>query len=326
MRLTDKDREILACAYFQADAPVSLIAKQSGYPEHVVRSAIHKMLEHEIIERCAVINPYALGLRDFYLEFSFSSAGSKQKKRALDSIEAADEVAFLAELGGDFQYGAAVFVPEPIDVLHFLDRMSQQLGPVLVDKHISTVLSLTHFSPGHLTDGKKRGTSLSYDSDVIATPIDELDHQILRGLTSGKHPSNSSLAREMGVAATTLDYRIKMLKSKKVIVGVAYFLRSALKVSRHPFAIQVLFARHSPSVRRSIIEFCQKHPAVHYHADSLGRSDCEIGASFEEPHLVNEFVALLGETFKEQISQVWHYPILRKMKLEFYPFKKKPTT
>jgi len=58
MELSSKDREILACAYFQADAPISWIAKQTGYREHVVRAALNKMLEVGIIARYAIINPY----------------------------------------------------------------------------------------------------------------------------------------------------------------------------------------------------------------------------------------------------------------------------
>jgi DNA-binding Lrp family transcriptional regulator len=324
MELSSKDREILACAYFQADAPISLIAKQTGYREHVVRASLNKMLEAGIIARYAIINPYAFGFADYYISFSFSTQNAAARKRALEALQNAEEVTFLAEVGGQFQYGASIFVRQPIDVLRFFDKISGDVGSVLVDKKVSTVLSLTHFVPGYLSPKRAGTATLGFSSAIKPSPIDLIDHKILRGIVDNRHSSRSALARDIGIPATTLDYRLKTLSERGILVGTAYFLKTALLVNYHPFVIEISFAQHSEQLRAQVIKFCQKEGHVHYHADSIGQTDCEIAASFEHPHLINDFVEKLAATFKTQISSVRHYPILRRLKLQLYPFRKFP--
>ena len=79
MKLTDKERKVLACVELQADMPIDQVRKQSGLRDHTIRYALKRLEERGIIQKIPVVNLSVMGFTMHNIFFSLSAESSRQK-------------------------------------------------------------------------------------------------------------------------------------------------------------------------------------------------------------------------------------------------------
>jgi DNA-binding Lrp family transcriptional regulator len=324
MRLSDNDREILACAYFQADAPLSKIADETGIAQHTVRRCLENLLESGYIGRHAYINPARLGFRQYYLNLRVSGAEPHMSESVLRRLSECEHVAWLSEIGAPYPYEVVIYARTAHQATQVFERLTSEVGPLLIEKRIGTLLRFTSFLPKFLSTRSYPLRALSYTTDVQPVAIDELDHKILRTIITATFTSYGQVARALGIAQSTLTYRIDKLKREGLILGEGYLIRRSDLVGMSSFRLLTKLKKYSLETRQRLVDVCDSHHAVYYLEEVLGEYDVELSARVHHPREIPAVIESLRAALPDTFGPVEFYPDIRTFKSENYPFVKMP--
>ena len=294
MRLTEKERQILFSAQLQANAPVPVIRKASGYREHSIRYCLQQSLETRVIEMRCFVDLCRLGYTMYTVYFSLAPDTVASREEFLSALIESPRVTWLGELGGDFQYGVTVCVRNLGEVARFLDELSERFGQIFLEKSIAARLLLSYFGNKYFApkalDAARRKTdrkpktvrdSFSYRVTESVVPIDELDHKILSALTAATYRSRRELARQLAVPLSTLEYRIKRLEEQQVIVGF-YYQVDPQQIGVQSFLLLAAVKGIDRGLQERFWQFCTNHPNIVLAIHCLGNWDFEMAVDVED--------------------------------------------
>ena len=145
MKLSDKESTVLAAAELRSQAPITLLKKESGLREHVIRHALRRMQERGIIAPVPLINLHKIGFSVYNIFFSSAAEGKTARQGIVKSLVSAPEVMWVGEFGGEYHYGVAFCAKRPANVIEFLHKLSKQHYHMFLDKAVSLTISSTLF-------------------------------------------------------------------------------------------------------------------------------------------------------------------------------------
>ena len=117
MKLSEKEGLILCAIENRANASLASIARLTGIKEHAVRYHLQYLVEKGVIlNRAPVIDTSLLGFSDFSVYLALASQSQDKLQNLLEAIARAHGVTWLAEIGGEFQYGLQFSVRSVRDI------------------------------------------------------------------------------------------------------------------------------------------------------------------------------------------------------------------
>lgn len=127
--------------------------------------------------------------------------------------------------------------------------------------------------------------------------MDELNRKVIRALQTNGRKTNSELAREFGVAPSTMLERIRQLEERGVLRGYRAIVDpQALGLTIQGF-VSVILDRHNVDNIRIFEDEIQKIPNVRACYHITGRFDYFV-------HVAARDLEHLGEIIKEKIASV----------------------
>ena len=85
MRLSDKEKLLLATVERKAGAPMKELTRDTGFREHTIRYHLKRLQERGVVSvKRPSINMNVLGFRHYTLLFSLSSEKQREKKKLLN--------------------------------------------------------------------------------------------------------------------------------------------------------------------------------------------------------------------------------------------------
>lgn len=319
MRLSEKERNIIACTELNAEMSARKIGKTCGYKDHTVRYSINNLINRKIIRAIPFINIYPLGYSYYNVFFSISVKSTKAKNDFLNHLINSPRVTFLAELGGDFQYELSICAKNPQTVLSFLKELSLKHGNIFFEKSISFRVSANRFNRSFLADKKIPISSISFGNQTNPTNIDELDHKILIALSTDNFTSRRSLAKTMKLPFGTLENRFKKLQEKDVLPKMIYSVNPEL-CNIQSFKLLIYTKGISDKLSNKINLFAKKHPNIFYIIESLGAWEYEFGVDVENRSDILNISQELYEELGSDINNIKVLSIFRRLKFSLYPF------
>ena len=316
MKLSERDLEILAYLQHRADSSVAELAKLSGYRENAVRYCLASLRERNLLKRRTYINIYPLGYHKQAFFFTVTSDSQRRREQLLDFLIRSPSIAYVAELGGEYEYKADVCGRNIEDFTGFLDVLTGKFGDLLHAKAFATLIQLADFP---MTVKGVRSYTLTMGVRSQRVEIDELDHRLLCKLSTIDMQSYSDIARSLGIPLSTIEYRVKQLKAKKVIVGTRYLVdRAALGLSSF---FHLVYARGlNLQIRDKLFQYCCSHPHTDYFVQCMCSWDYEIGTTVASAPDTIALVQGLYENFGKSIDNIVTLPLFRYLKVSNYPF------
>lgn len=317
MRLTDVDKKILSFIELQADMSVPDIAKSLNLRNHTVYYVINKLEREKIIKKVPFINMARLGYSDYYLFFSLSSHDSLQREKLVKYFKENRLVTWFVELGGEFQYIAALYVKNTVEFSIFLSELSERFGNLFFKKAFSLHTRFARFNRKYLSPG--------FDDQVIETQstedtvsIESIDHKILEMMTVNADKSQEEIARLVGVPFSTLHYRLQILKKKKVLTNHLYFIDTP-KLEVQAFELLIYTKGLDKGFPDQLFRFAKKHPHVVHFVQSIGTWDFELGIEVESMYDAAKIAEELYNKFGDIITTITTIPLFKQLKFRFYP-------
>lgn len=319
MKLSSAQAKSIVAAQLNADLPISKLRVKVGVKEHTIRYALDRAREQGIIERRHFINLFKLGFLQHEVFFALSSEERGAREALLAQLKRSDSISWIGRLGGDYQYGINICSRDVTHMVAFFNALSASHGKNILEKTLSLRVSLTYFGNRYLAPQLKHTPPLRYHNTPGKVSIDRTDHRILTAITTNGDLSGHQIARELGIPQSTVDYRLKKLKSDGVIVGTYYAVNGS-KVGILSFLCLIVTRGMSATFREKALEFSSKHPEIVLMIESIGSWDFEFvidAFSAEEAMKTSERIL---DFFGRDIQWLKMIPIFSYPKVHEYPF------
>lgn len=316
MKLTDKELQILSLVELNADQPTTKLQKLTGLRSHTIHYALHKLETAGIIRRVPFINMHVLGYQDYAIYFSLAALDQHKRDDLISTLTKSHFITFLAEFGGDLQYGLAVYAKNVLEFLDFLNAISEKFKDVFFHKSFSIRISLTRFSRQYLyPDTPRQALGGTLTKETIK--IDAIDEKILAALTEMSTLSYREMAERLKLPFSTFHARVQALERRQILGGHTLFIDTN-KLGLHMFELLVYAKGLNPQLRDQVYDFCFAHPNTTYFVHCIGEWDFEIGLEVKDPSEANNFVQGLYEKFGADLQTVKILPMFKYLKYAFY--------
>ena len=319
MRLTDKEADVLAAVQLSAERAIGGTAAELGYRQHTVRYYLEQLKFKNIIQAYPYIDVSMMGLTRYFVLFTTASQSSSTDQAFLDHLVASPEVYWVMELGGDYQYACCLCAQNEYAVARFFDALADRFGSLFFEKSISSVVFSAIFGRKYLS--KKVPTPkpiLRTSSGESTAAVDEVDRMILSRLSQEAFSSWREFARLTGLPASTVDYRIKKLKSSRILLGMPYSINPAA-YGMLQFRLMMYTRGFGSAFRERLYAFCAKHPNVVSFVHFLGDWDYDCRIEVADARDANAIRQTLYETFGRELIAVKVIPQFEELKFTMYP-------
>ena len=318
MKLSDKEATILAASELRAQAPIGLLQKESGYREHIVRHALRRLKEREVIRPLPVINLHQIGYSVYNVFFSSAALGKTARQALVKSLVSAPEVMWVGEFGGEYHYGVAFCAERPAHVIEFLHGISLKHKDVFLEKAVSLTISSTLYPRRYLSSRKFNVEPIHLKCTNHPIEVDELDKRILSALSTYGDLSHRQLASKVRVPLSTLELRVKKLREKKVIVGDIYVV-SPSKFDRQSYKLLIYTKGIDPDLSKKMHAFCSQHRDIVYLFECFGVWGFEIGVEVPVQEDVSSIMQELYEYFGAAVTNIKLLTKFRYPKVRWFP-------
>lgn len=319
MKLTSAQAKIIVAAQLNADMPLGKLRSRVGAQEHTIRYTLDRARSKGVIERRYFINLFKLGYLQHEVFFALSSDQPGVREALLTQLQASDNVSWIGRLGGDYQYGINVCSRDVTQIVTFFDTLSAKYGRTIIEKNLSLRVGLTYFGNRYLAPNVQPACPLRYQSGTEVVTIDKTDHSLLAELTSHGDSSGHELARKLGIPQSTVDYRLKRLKSSGVIVGSYYAFRGE-RIGILSFLCLIATRGIGSTFREKALAFCADHPEIVVCIESIGSWDFEFvidARSAEDAMRTSEQIL---DHFGRDTNWIKVIPLFGYPKVHEYPF------
>ncbi len=317
MKRSDKELDIIAAMAFDASMSISAVAKKTGLKDHVVRHALKRLLDEDVIRLRPYVNPYALGLMEFHAEVVLETPGEAALQDLIRAFVESPTCTFVSEVAGDFHLSVMFLARSLADIPRFMDEICQRVPHVKFRKSISPVIEVVFAHPNRAKKNSKN-TTLSYFAGVSPQKYDELDQKILILLGSGAMASRRELSKQAGVPLSTLDYRIQTLQQRGILLAIGYMVPT-YHDGLSQYALRIVASRPSAKLHQLMIELTETHQAVRFLLHLSGTCDYVLGVRFSEPARITSFTQELHRYLDSSVATIESIPELRMHKTYVNP-------
>jgi DNA-binding Lrp family transcriptional regulator len=272
---TDVEREVIVCAFLQAQEPVSKLAEQLGRRDYTVRHALQRLTQEGIIQSFPIVNVYTLGLTDYGIYCRRSAESSKVQQDFVSHLINSPQLPWASVMGGDYQYAFSLSARHISEIDHFLTDLSKKHGKSTLEQVIAVRITWSYFRPDHIAEIDCPAKSLDLGGAPEQFSYDEVDLRILRTIADPKKCKGRALAAAVGLPESTVKYRLNRLEEAGVIVGYALaFDFQALGLQEYRLLVVVQGGQEG--VNEKFYKFCLKHPNVVRYTRCIGPWSFEI--------------------------------------------------
>jgi DNA-binding Lrp family transcriptional regulator len=321
MRFTELEAKIIDLVGVDGQLSLAQIAHAVKAPQHKCRYALEKLFDQGVLFRRVVVNPYLLGLSIYGFWFSLSTNGRAARRKVVEYLASSSYVGYLGEFLGEFEFKVDLYVAHVSELDEFFKQLSKQFGNILARRRFSCTTALYDFPQKHLHPSKLHDRQLKLLSGSKPVALKDKDAALLHALSTIGGETHAAIARRLGMAVSSFEFRVKKLQDSGVIVGYQVWTQaeSMLKAGIHTFAHRLRLSGHTERDRTRLIQFLRADPACFSATCSVGDLDAELCSATqsidEERNFEERLDALLGSALYERVS----VPIVKHHKISNCP-------
>ena len=316
--LDDTEKAVLEFVELRGNATVPEIARAIRIKGPRARRILDSLLERKLLYRYVHLNVYPLGYFEVNILVTFRNNSRLMCERVVKWCIQHPKVCILTETGGTHNLEIGLTVKSMLEVSHFMEAICQEFNFPFLRKEVLIINELIDFGVNKgATDLGSRTFRFGFSKDSYE--LFKHDAEILKLLSLEPHIPPFGMAKKLGIPASTLAYRLEKLEKAGVIAGYRYLFDPLGKTVDY-FRAKVSLGGVTPSVRRTIHNFCGFHPKISFFAEVQGDADYLVCIAANRAADAIEVVRSLEEALAPIAAQVEVYssPTLRK--LSKYPF------
>ena len=301
-KLHPNDRRVLAAIQQDSRLPLSKVASLVGIRQHSVRSSLQKLKSRELITPYVLCNPHTLGLTDYCVFFNCLGDERSARKKIIQYCCASQKVAYFAEMTGLYQYSVSLFCKTIFEVTSFFETLNELIPRCSFDLHFAIRLQFTQFI-GRRSDQLAKPVLLDRKQPKEEFSIDSTDRLLLAYLSQhADHPLRDA-ARLIGLAETSIRYRLASLEKKEIILGYPYLVNNN-SLGIVSFRILISAMGMTSTLHQKIFDFMRKHPSGSAFVRCAGQWDFELNFEVTDTSAVGPIIGEVTDTFASHIRRI----------------------
>lgn len=317
MILSDNEKLVLACMELQADLSVPGVCQQTGLRAHTVQYCLKRLRERKIIDWIPFIDIYKLGLSYFGIFFSVSATVATTKK-LVNILQKSEHVAWLAEVGGDFQYGVALVSYSAAEAATLFSNIVRKSNASLFQKSVSTRLAIADLPRGYLSKQTFcNGIKTGYASRKPYV-LDAVEKKVLSATTQKSFQSYRKIAISIGIPPATFDKKLKKLQKHQIFKGATLDIDTA-SMDQQTFKLLISSRGIDSKLTEKLYQFAQKHLQIVHFVECFGEWDYELNIEVKVASEVGQIMSEISEKFGDRISTIKTISLLNVLKVSRYP-------
>ncbi|NDC36939.1 MAG: Lrp/AsnC family transcriptional regulator [Proteobacteria bacterium] len=317
MKITVKERKILARLQAHADEPLREVARACGTTESTVRRVLSRGIDSGKIRRRVYVNLFALGLQQYAVYFAVPPKAVAQKAKMREVLLRAPFVELLIEVSGRYHFGAVLTVRSAFEFEGFFDFVTSSSNAEIVDLAVQVRTGWYYLGVRYL-DGAVRFKPIEVVPDGTATTLSQSDAQALYAFSASADGNRAKMARDLGVPAATLQYQIESLHKRGAILGLRYQIAPELSDHR-PFRVLITISHPLKAHRERIYQWAKQSMYVVSLMQGIGPWHYEIRLEAPDQVIASTVVDELVAACAEFIRSVELVPVVKVLKMQLHP-------
>jgi len=299
-KLDLKDRKILYELDKNARTPSSVIAKKVGLTPEGVNYRIKRFESEEIITQYQmIINISKLNIFPFKIFLSFQHMSSEKLNEIIELLKKREYVKWIVSCRGEWDLIMTIETDSVESADEIKIKILSLFGNYIRKKSISIIVEADSYNRVYLLDEKNIISSKAIMKRDNLVEIDELNMKILKKLSENSRISIVDLAEELKSTTRIIQYRIKQLEKKKIILGYKIALNYE-KLGINFYKCLVYLSNIKENRIKELVNYFVSNRNIIHNVQVMGDWDYE--PEFEV-FSEEEFEKILGE-MKDKFSDI----------------------
>ncbi|MFN4896744.1 MAG: Lrp/AsnC family transcriptional regulator [Pseudomonadota bacterium] len=318
--LTAQEERVLAAAQMDWRQDVPTLARATGLKAHAVTYALKRIDEKRVARPFVMYNIHRVGLTDYCVFFNVQGSSKKIRDTVLRYAIESTQTTYVAELTGKYQYTVSIMAYSIFEVEAFFDGLAKRLDRPSLDLSFGIRAQWSILPVKYLGNLRVKASALTRTDAGERMEVSQEDQRMLARFSRDPKVSVTRLAGQLGVAPTTLRYRIENLERKGVILGYPLAVDGAA-LGRYPFRVLIVARGIDASFRKALFSFACSHPLCTMFVRCLGAWDFELNYDLENLAQGGEMVQELYDSFANHIQSTTTVTELGVWKFHEWPLR-----
>lgn len=315
-----KDKKILFELSLNARASLSEIAKKVGLSKQVVKYRIENLEKKKIIEGYyAILNINHLGYLYHRTLFKFKDVDPEKEEEIIKFCKNHEKIGWISQLDGEWDLALVVWAKNTIEFEHVLDEILSEFGGYFEKYSLAVSTTIYHLRQKYLLSHRdiKEFVLGGYDNQEI----DDLDRKIIGILSKNARATLLEIGDNLKVNYKVVDYRIKKLIEKKIILGYNIKINhKLLGYSHHKIFLNL--TNISIENLNKLINYFKSLTSSVYITRAIGSSDIEFEVIVKTNEEFHELLRDLRFRFSEIIRNYYSFIIYNEPYINYLPMEK----
>ncbi len=318
IKLDLKDRRILYELDKNARISSSAIAKKVGLTPEGVNYKIKRFENESIITNYQlIVNLSKLDIFQFKIFLSFQNLNSEKLDKIISKLKKMEEIKWIVSTRGGWDLLITI---ETDSVENADDIKIKILG--LFENHIrkktfSILVEAETYNRNFLVEGKNVLNLRAIMKKDEIVEVDELDIKLLKKLTKNSRKSVVDLSEELKSTPRIINYRIKQLEKKKVILG--YKIALGYEKLGIKFYKCLIYLGNIKEKRISeLVDYFVSHENIIHNVRVIGDWDYEPEFEVFSEEEFDDFLKDMKDKFSDIISRVDVVTIRKEYKFVYF--------
>jgi DNA-binding Lrp family transcriptional regulator len=312
-KLDKKDKKILFQLDIDSRQSFKQIAKKVGLSREVVQYRIKQLEKQGVIKGYqTIIDMTKLGYINCRFFIKFQKDTLKDENIIIEYYKKHPKFWWVASPDSYRDLGLACWVKNIYEFSELKQDLIKRFGDYISELEIAIYSKMHIFKRKYLQNVKVAQKEMFFPE---IAEHDDKDLKILRLISSNARISSVELSQKTKMSITNINYRIKKMIEKGIIVNFGVVL-DLNKIGYYWYKIE--FKLNDLSVKQPIIEFCNKHPNIVFAYETLSDKDLEVELEVENYEKFREVLNTLRELFGKNIKEYYHFLWYKEHKFSFF--------
>ena len=309
VELDAKDKKILYELDFNARIPFSELAKKADLSEEVVNYRIKNLIDLGAIKKfVTVIDIYKIGYMYVRFFIGLRKVPSGVIGHLLMQLQKDPSVNWLIYGDGKYDLTVGIYKKSVDEIEEFYHELIFKYKKVINNIELSLCSRIHHFRHNYLY-GTNNDDSYIFGDKKTQVPIDDTDRDILNVLLKNGRTSLVEIAGRTNLSVRGVQYRIKMLESKGVIIGYRIKL-DIRRLGYEYYKVYVFFRSINARQLSELMTTLRYDPHIIFITQPIGKWQLEFEIVVKNRIELYEKLEQIRNKFPhniEDIATIFHY-------------------
>ncbi|MBD3313947.1 AsnC family transcriptional regulator [Candidatus Woesearchaeota archaeon] len=315
-----KDKKILYELNKNSRQTNEKIAKKVGLSKQAVAARIINLQEKNVIDYFFVkLNPTLLGFMHIKIYIKLYNITPKKEQEMIKELNKEKNVFWLSSLRGKYDLVASIYVKNIHDFSNKFERIFGKWKDYILERNIFILEEAYTYSKAYLLPNKNSEEFIYSRGKEKEILLDKTDQRLLSILNKNARKSLIEISKELNVSPDTINYRIKNLQKKNVIIGFSTKINFQ-NIGGNFYILSLKLQRMDKEKYNKIKTISKMNKNILTFIKVISDFDVELEIEVLEKKDFDNLIKQLREEFALEIKDYEIIEVIKEHRMTYYPF------